>query len=233
MDAYLVGSDTGEIHRYITITNPYQLSAFSFSSSKDISATDTTPLDIYLGYCNDFNSFNEVYLHNIFILGGQNNTIYRFQSSDNFTFTFSLLQSFSVASQTTSPKSFIFSSGGKKLYVLASNGTIYQYSNNIAFTFNSTTFDSVTYSVTQDNDCVAIRFDRSGYNLFIAGNQNKKIYHFTLNTRWDISTASFNTEYYVGSQVNQLVGLTISPLGDNFQVVSSGVGADIYQYDIA
>jgi hypothetical protein len=222
-DAYIVDG-TANFHHFTT-TNKYQAVNLEFESSKDLSVDDTNLLDVVLGVPYFFNKSYPASYRYLYILGGSSNNILRYQMwGTDFTIYFALSGSFSVATQTTNPKAIAISSDGLKLWVLDGNGTIYQYTNTLAYE-NAWTYDTISISIPDDNDCTGLRVSIDSFNFYVTGNQNKKIYQYAMPTRATLTGATKVNEFSVASEVESANGLFVKRNGDNFQVVSQGVGA--------
>jgi len=80
----------------------------------------------------------------------------------------------------------------------------------------------------QDNVPVGIFFKPDGTKMFIIGDQNDDVYEYSLSTAWDITSASFTTNFSIlGTDVE---GLTFKPDGTKMYYARS---SEIREYDLS
>ena len=144
--------------------------------------------------------------------------------------------SFSVASQTTSPRDMTMSSDGTKLYVSTQTGrTIYEYDLSTAWDLSTASYNSVSFGVnTQISTAAsALVFSYDGTKLYVAGRSENAVYQYDLTTAWDISTASYASKSLDHStEADAARGISISQDGTKFYFVSLSTDA-IYQYTLS
>ena len=89
-------------------------------------------------------------------------------------------KSFSTASQTTSPRGFVFNSNGTKLFVLGTfEDSIFQYSLSTAFDISTASYDSVSLDVSsEDGSCNGLTFNNSGTKLYVVGAEFDNVYQY-------------------------------------------------------
>ena len=98
-------------------------------------------------------------------------------------------------------------------------------------------YDSVNFSVSsQDTTPTGICFKTDGTAFYVSGRgnwPNGGVYQYSLNTAWDISTASYaNKTFNVGSQSSLTEGIQFKTDGTSFYVIDRDDDA-IYQYDLS
>ena len=113
--------------------------------------------------------------------------------------------------QDTSSRSFVFNNNGTKMYMFgASSDSVYQYSLSPAYSISTATYDNVSLSASSYSTSMEwAKFSPNGSYLYMAlGNgYYSKLYKFSLSTAWDLSTASyvsnfplhFNSDYLASS----------------------------------
>ena len=133
-----------------------------------------------------------------------------------------------------------FNNNGTKMYILSDGGPdgIYQFSLSTAYDITTASYDSVSFSVTQDSSPRDFHFNSDGSKMFILGSTNRSIYQFSLSTAYDLSTTSYDS-------VSLSVAFSTSMLhfhfnGDGTKIyVGSGATWTIYErqlpgaYDIS
>lgn len=146
-------------------------------------------------------------------------------SYDNKDFTASF-------SHVTSPRDLWLKSDGTKMYILdAGTDAVHQYSLSTAYDISTSSYDSVSLSVSsQDGTPISIFFNPNGTAFWVQGFDNNTIYEYALTTAWDLSTASYSSvSFSTSSQTSFAFGMAFSSGGDKMYV-SDNSGDIIYQY---
>ena len=151
--------------------------------------------------------------------------------------TASFVDTFSVKSQTTLPTGIAFSKSGTKMFITDTAGstdTVLEYTLTTAWDVSSASFVD-SFSVRgQDRAPTDIAFSKSGEKMFITGNQNDKVYEYTLTTAWDVSSASFVDSFSVSSQEMEVRGIWFDSSGKTMFIVGHEDGeVNIYKLTIA
>jgi len=142
--------------------------------------------------------------------------------------------SFNTASQDATPCSAIFNNDGTKMYVLGeSSDTVYQYSLSTAFDISTASYDSVSFSVSsQENQPREISFNNNGTKMYLIGNSSN-IYQYSLSTAYDLSTISYDSvSFSVSTQASAPTSVTFKPDGTKFYVVDWTLDY-IFQYSLS
>lgn len=143
--------------------------------------------------------------------------------------------SFSVAGQDSSPRSLAVNNSGTKLYMVgATSDAIYQYSLSSAFDLSTTSYDSVTLSVSsQDTTPHDVKFNNTGSKMYVVGYTSGSVYQYSLSTAFDLSTASYDsTSFSVSGQTSYPVGIAFNNDGTKMYISDLGVH-NIYQYSLS
>jgi len=122
-------------------------------------------------------------------------TIYQYQLSEANTVTqssTSLVGTFSVSSQETSPFSIQFKSDGSVMYIMGITGDdINYYTLATPWDITTATYSGVTTSIfslsDQNQDPYCLRFKPDGTKFYLLQN-NKYMTEFSLSTAWDLSS---------------------------------------------
>jgi len=142
---------------------------------------------------------------------------------------------FSFLSQDTTPISAMFNNDGTKIYVVGrTNLAIFQYSLSTAFDVSTTSYDSVSFSVSsQDSSPYNIDFNSDGTKMYLVGDTNNAIYQYSLSTGFDLSTASYDSvSLTVTSQDGSPYGIRFKPDGTKLYMVGVN-NKTIYQYSLS
>jgi hypothetical protein len=139
-------------------------------------------------------------------------------------------------SEDSDVKDIIFKSDGTKMYAVGNtNNTIYQYSLSIAWDITTTSYDSVSFSITsEDTAPTGIEINSFGTAIYISGSSTDTVYQYTLSTIWDLSTASYSSKNIVtGTEDSQPWGITFKKDGTVFYINGQIVVDKIYQYNLS
>ena len=128
-------------------------------------------------------------------------------------------ETFSVASQETTPRDVVFNADGTKMYIVGQSAdSILQYSLSTAFDVSTASYDSVSYNPNGTNQH-ALRFNSDGtkfYNL-----SAPVLYQYSMSTAYDISTASYDSvSFDFTSTSSSPYAFDISPDGTKLVAVS-------------
>lgn len=139
--------------------------------------------------------------------------------------------SFDFSSQDTGATKLTFNADGTKMYVPGtSTDSIYQYSLSTAFDISTASYDSISKSVSaQDPKPQAVIFNPDGTIMLMLGNQNDRIYEYSLSTGFDISTASLVRSFSVNSVQAAPRGMCYGDSGTKLYIVGS-LGSTIAYY---
>ena len=218
---YSVGYAGDTIEEY-SMSTPYDLSTATYTQSFSVAGQETVPSDVFFkpdgtkmyvcGYTGD--DVNE----------------YALSTAWNIS-TASFTDTFSVSAQANQPDGIAFKPDGTKLYVMnGSNKTVYQYSVSTAWDVSTSSYDSVSFSVSsQDTTPRGVRFKPDGTKMYVVGTTNDSVYEYNLSTAWDVSTASYVQSFSTG--VANPAGVDFSSDGSNMYITDAA-GDDLIQYTV-
>jgi sugar lactone lactonase YvrE len=190
---YVVGYDTNTIYQY-SLSSAWDVSTAVYVSSFDIKKTTTNPLDIF------FNSDGT----KLYALDGSADYVreHTLSTAWDITTTSTTATSVYVGTQDLTPYSIFFRSDGLKMYLLgAFNRSVFQYSLSVAWDISTLSYDSKNVSISpQDLNPRSLFFKDDGTKMYMLGASNDKVYQYTLSSAWDVSTATYSTEYLPTAQ---------------------------------
>ena len=117
--------------------------------------------------------------------------------------TASFVDSFSVASEESSPSDIAFSKSGEKMFVTGMSGEdVNEYTLDTAWDVSSASFVDSFSVAGQQSSPSDIAFSKSGKKMFVTGNTDgdEEVNEYTLSTAWDVSSASFVDSFSVASK---------------------------------
>ncbi len=209
----------------VTGAGAYDISNASYDSvSFSVSSQDGAPQD--LTFKGDGTK--------MYISGNTNNSVFQYSLSTAWDISTASYESksFSVASQEGSISDTFFKPDGSKFYICGfSTDTVYQYSMSTYWDVSTASYDSVSFNVaSQEANPRGLVFKSDGSKMFIIGNGSDAISEYALSTAWDVSTASYTTNFSVSSQEASPQGLFFAP--DGYKVWIIGGGNTVYQYSL-
>ena len=141
----------------------------------------------------------------------------------------------SVSSQDTGPQGLYFKPDGTKMYMVGTtNDRVYQYTLSTAWDLSTLSYDSVNYYVgTYDTAPSGVAFSSDGTKMYISADSSNTIDEYTLSTGWNVSTASYSTEFSMGSSplsISALNDIDISSDGTKLYVLDGTRG--VVQFDM-
>ena len=68
--------------------------------------------------------------------------------------------------------------------------------------------------------------------MFVAGNTGDDINEYTLSTAWDVSTASYDSNFDLSGQLNEAFGVAWNSDGTKMFIADAGSGDDINEYTL-
>jgi len=217
---YVIGSTGDDVNQY-SLGTPWDINTASFVQ---VSATigETAPSGVF------FKPDGTV----MYITGTTNDTIREFSLSvawDVSTITF--VRDFSLAAQDTAPQDIWFRPDGTKMYMVGStNDRVYEYDLSTAWNVSTATFVQFFSVVAQDTVPVAVNFSSDGTRMYVLGQTGLDINRYTLSIPWDISTAVFFNNFYVGFQETGAHGMFID-LDAEVAYVLGSTADQVFEYD--
>ena len=103
----------------------------------------------------------------------------------------------------------------------------------VPYSLSALTYDSVSFSVSsQDTNPEELEFSSDGTKMYVLGDAGDDVNEYTLSTAWDISTATYSTNFVVSSQESGVRGMAFKADGTKFYIC--GFSNDtIYQYSMS
>lgn len=172
---FVVGYDNDQVYQY-ALTTPYDITSASYSgNSFYVGSEETYPFGI--AFSSDGTK--------MFIAGTNSDRIHQYNLGTAFDITSATYSgnSLYVGSEDGAPRGGItFSKDGSKFYVVGSNSNrVYQYVLSIPYDITSASYsDSSLHIGNEDTAPNGIAFSGDGTKLFLAGNENNRIYQYSI-----------------------------------------------------
>ncbi len=139
---------------------------------------------------------------------------------------------FNTTTQTNQARGLWIRADGNKLYVVDSDATgkVYQYSLGTSWDISSASYDNKSFDYTgEESTANGIWLHPDGYQMFLIGHGNDKIYDYALGTQWDVSTAGITQDAALAAGVPR--GPFFKPDGTKLYITQENTDL-IYEYDM-
>lgn len=129
-----------------------------------------------------------------------------------------------------------FSPDGTKL-ILCTFGdeALWSYTLSTAWDISTASYDSKSYTFTQDATMYGVDFSTDGKTCLAVGYGNDRVYEYRLSTAWDISTLAYTgTSLNIAGQLVDPIALVIRPGTNDFYLANGNVSTSrLFQYTIS
>jgi len=177
----------------------------------------------------------------MFVVGETGDDVNEFNLSVGFDLSSSVtfVGTFSVSANCPNPTAVKFNPDGTKMFLTTfGNSNVHEYGLTTGFDVSTASFSQTLITSGNDSDNFGLDFSNDGTKMFITGNQNDKIYEYALSSAFDISTATFTQDLYLGTQDSEPFGIEFIDDGKKLFVVGTlDNGVDEYHlsspYDIS
>ena len=216
----IVHTSGAEVIEY-TLSTGFDISTASFVDFISISSQDASPRGLA------FNTDGT----KMFVVGNSGQDVNEYTLSTGFDVsTASFVDSFSVSSQETSPTGIAFNTDGTKMFVIGLSGDdVNEYTLSTGFDVSSATYSQNFSVASQEDTPTNITFNTDGTKMFIIGLSGDDVNEYALSTGFDVSTASFVTNFSVASQETGPQGLAFSTDGTKM-FICGGSSDSVFQY---
>ena len=214
------GKDINEYH----MTTAFDVSTASYDSSFSVNDQETSPHGLA------FNSDGT----KMFVSGyaGQDVNEYTLNTAWDVS-TANFVDSFSVSSQDTEPRGLTFSNDGTKMFITGNTGdTLEEYTLSTGYDVSTASHTTSLDISSFDNDPRGIAFNSDGTRMFFNGQENDQIHEFTLETAFDISTATYVSATSLASFDTGAEAIVFNNDGSKLFVLGND-GNDVSEYALA
>ena len=226
LNMYVCGSTGDDVNQY-TLSTAWDVSTATFLQLFSTAAQDTNPQDVF---------FKPDGL-SMYIMGSANDTVFQYTLSSAWDISTASYasKSFSVTSQENSATGLWFKSDGTVMYVIGStNDTVFQYNLGTAWDVSTASYASISFSVaSQENTPNQVNLGADGLTMWVLGSNGDDISEYALGTAWNVSTATFVNNLYVGFQDTGPNGLFIDSTAANRVYMAGQTNDTVFQYNTA
>jgi len=216
-----VSTQVNGIFEY-ALSTAYSVSTASFTQSFSVSSQEAYPGGF---------SFNNDGTK-MFVVGESSDTVFQYSLLTGFDLSTASYSgvSFLVSAQESQPTGIAFNNDGTKMFIVGSSGDdVNQYSLATAFDISTASFVTNFSVAAQDTIPHDIVFNNDGTRMFIVGYASDYVNQYSLATAFDISTASFVTNFSVAAQETSPSGIAFNNDGTKMFIVGY-VGDDVNEY---
>jgi len=219
---YITGTVGDDVNEY-SLSTEWNISTASYVQNFSVSTEETIPQGLF--FKNDGTK--------MYIIGSSGDDVNEYSLSTGWDIsTASYSQNFSVSTEETSPTGLFFKPDGAKMYITGSAGDdVNEYSLSTVWDISTASYVQNFSISAQDFVPQDLFFKYDGTKMYIVGENNNKIYEYSLSTAWDISTASYLQDFSVGQQEILPRGLFFKPNGAKMYIAGS-ISAGIWAYSL-
>jgi DNA-binding beta-propeller fold protein YncE len=146
--------------------------------------------------------------------------------------TASHVQDFSVTTQETNPTGVFFKDDGTKMYVVGqASDNVNEYNLSTAWNISTASYSQNFSVASQDVTPRGLYFNNNGTKFFITGALGDDVSEYSLSTAWDISTASFTTDFNFTSQETNSTALSFNSDGTKMYVIGY-TNDTVFEYNL-
>ena len=170
----------------------------------------------------------------MYIVGYTGDNVYEYDLSTDWDIsTASFLQLFSVAAQDVNPVGIFFKPDGTKMYISGLSGQdINEYDLSTAWDVSTASYLQSFLVGTQDTGPWGVFFKPDGTKMYVTGYVGDNVYEYNLSTAWNISTASYLQNFYLGSQDTIPRGIFFKSDGTKMYITGD-TGNDVNEYNLS
>jgi hypothetical protein len=136
-------------------------------------------------------------------------------------------------SQVGDERGLAFSTDGTKFYVLDGNSpqSIFEYTLSTAWDLSTSSYSGNSFNISsQETQPTGVTFKTDGTKMYITGYTGDDVNEYSLSSAWDVSSASFVTNFSVSPQTTFTGDLFFKPDGLTFYICGA---SDLYQYTLS
>ena len=176
---FILGVDGDDVTEY-TLSTAFDASTASHVSGGEFDISSQDDFGTGLSFNGDGTK--------MFISGNDDDDVNEYTLSTAFDVsTASFVDSFSVSSQDSHIQGLTFNPNGTKMYLVGDQGNdINEYDLTLPFDVSTASFVGALDVSSQDTSPKAVGFNHDGTKLFVLGNDNGKVFEYTLTTPFSL-----------------------------------------------
>jgi hypothetical protein len=120
------------------------------------------------------------------------------------------------------------------MYVIGSSAdTVFQYNLGTAWDVSTASYASISFAVAQESSPNQVNLSNDGLTMWVTGSTGDDINEYALGTAWNVSTATFVNNFYVGFQDTSPTGMFIDSTANNRVYIVGSTNDTVFQYNTA
>lgn len=168
---YIVGIGGDEINEY-DLSTAWDVSSSAFLQNTKVNTEDDRPSGMFFKPDGT----------KVYVVGDTNKAIFEYDLSTAWdSSTISLVQSFSVSAQATSPRTIFFKPDGTKMYLVGDDsGAIFEYDLSTAWDVSTSSLLQSFSVASEDTSPTGLFFTLDGTKMYVAGFVNDTVHEYNL-----------------------------------------------------
>lgn len=220
---YVIGAITDDVYEY-ELSTPWDISTATYNGNFYSNNEESNPTGLFFK-----NDGEKMYL-----LGNAQKRVFEYNLDNWDITTVSYSNSyFVVSAQEANPRGLHFKSDGTKMYIVGLSGRIYEYNLSNPWNVSTASYSNKYFSVSsQELSAQGLFFESDGSAVYIVGLEKDTLFQYPLSTNWDISTATYNSNYYhLSSEDYEFVGIYFRE--DGYKLYAAANNRDrVYEYNL-
>jgi len=219
---FIVGNQGNDINEY-TLTTSWDVSSASFVDSFSVASQDEAPSGVAFSKSGK----------KMFVTGNDGDDVNEYTLTTAWDVSSaSFVDSFSVASEESSPSDIAFSKSGEKMFIVGNNGDdVNEYTLSVAWDVSSASFVDSFSVASQHSFPTGIAFSKSGEKMFTVGSVSDDVNEYTLSVAWDVSSASFVDSFDLSNEDTFPSGIAFSKSGEKM-FISGATNDAVHEYTL-
>ena len=217
---YITGTSGDDVTEF-NLSTAWDVSTASYVQSFSVAGQDTAPEGLFFKPDGT----------KMYVCGSTSDAVHEYDISTAWDVsTASYVQSFSVSAQSGFPTSVFFKPDGTKLYMTdISNRSVFEYDLSTAWDISTASFLQSFSIFAQVSAAESVFFLAEGTRMYVVDSSADDITSYALSTPWDVSTATFITQFGVSGQMTIPTGVFFTP--DGLSMYMCGSATDyVFQY---
>ena len=219
---YVVGNAGIDVNEY-TLSTPWLVYSASYVQNFSVSGQDGDPTGLFFKP-----DGTRMYVCG---LDGDDVNEYSLSSAWDIS-TASYVQNFSVSTQASFVQGLFFKEDGLKMYVVdLASDFVYEYDLSSAWDISTASYLQGFDISPRDTSPCDVFFKPDGLKMYVIGRGQDRIDEYALSSAWDISTASYTTDFSISAQETSPRSLFFHPDGSSVFILGD-VSDTVIQYPI-
>lgn len=209
---YLLGEANDRVYEY-NLPNTWDISTATYVQQFSVGTQETVGRGLVLSSDGSY----------MYITGQTSDNVYRYTLSTPWNVvTATQSQVFNVAPYDITSTGVAFDNTGSNLYVIGSTSDkVFQFNLAIAWSLATASYKQNISVATQETGPSDLAFSTDGSSLYVVGTVNDKIHQYSLSESWNVASAAYTSNLYVGYYDTNISALAFDNVGSKLYVVGT------------